>query len=111
MTTKQLNIKDRSYYFYNDLINLWDFNKQNLKVDKKTWKDIDIYYLSYVDRKPECHISSVNQLYFIVNRVHRMIIKENNQKYLTISKPDNVLKKYAKKFSDIQENIKNIDDE
>ena len=36
MTTKQLNIKNRTYYFYNDLINLKDFNKKLLKLDKKT---------------------------------------------------------------------------
>ena len=67
MTTKQLNI-NTSYYFCNDLINLWNFEECNLKLDKKTWKDIDIYYLGYVDKKPEWHVNSVNQLYFIVNR-------------------------------------------
>ena len=44
MSTKQLNIKNKSYYFYNDLINLSNFSMNNLKLDKKTWKDIDIYY-------------------------------------------------------------------
>ena len=35
MTTKQLDIKNRSYYFYNDLINLPNFSMNNLKLDKK----------------------------------------------------------------------------
>ena len=35
MTTKQLNIKNRSYYFYNDLINVLNFESGNLKLDKK----------------------------------------------------------------------------
>ena len=52
MTTKQLNIINTSYYFCNDLINLWIFEECNLKLDKKTWKDIDISYLGYVDKKP-----------------------------------------------------------
>ena len=36
MTTKQLNIKNRTYYFYNDLINITDFEVSNLKLDKKS---------------------------------------------------------------------------
>ena len=35
MTTEQLNIKNRSYYFYNDLINVFNFEASNLKIDKK----------------------------------------------------------------------------
>ena len=51
MTTRQLNIKNRTYYFYNDLINLSNFSVNNLKLDKNTWKDIDIYYIGYADKK------------------------------------------------------------
>ena len=36
MTTKQLDIKNRTYYFNNDLINLSNFQPGNLKSDKKT---------------------------------------------------------------------------
>ena len=35
MTTRQLNIKNRSYYFYNDLINIMNFEANDLKLDKK----------------------------------------------------------------------------
>ena len=35
MTTKQLNIKNRTYYFYNDLINVLNFEASNLELDKK----------------------------------------------------------------------------
>ena len=35
MTTIQLDIKNRTYYFYNDLINLSNFEASNLKLDKK----------------------------------------------------------------------------
>ena len=44
MEVKQLNIKNRTNYFYNDLINALDFEPINLTLDKKTWEDIDIYY-------------------------------------------------------------------
>ena len=43
MTSKQLDIKNKSFYFYNDLINLSNFSMNNLKLDKKALKDIDIY--------------------------------------------------------------------
>ena len=51
MTAKQLNIKNRTYYFYNDLKNVLNFEPNNLKLDKKIWKDIDIYYIDYADKK------------------------------------------------------------
>ena len=73
MRTRQLNIKNRTYYFYSDLINVLNFEASNLKLDKKTWKDIDIYYLDYVDKKPEWNLNSVNPLYLIINRVYGSI--------------------------------------
>ena len=48
---KQINIKNRTYYFYNDQINLKDFDARLLKVDKKDYKKIDIYYIGYVTVK------------------------------------------------------------
>ena len=72
MATKQLNIENKSYNLYNDLINLPNFSINNLKLDKKkTWKGIDIYYIGYVDKnKPEdWKVNSVNPLYLMINRV------------------------------------------
>ena len=48
---KQINIKNRTYYFYNDQINLKDFGARLLKVDKKDYKEIDIYCTGYVTVK------------------------------------------------------------
>ena len=45
--TKQINIKNRTYGFYNDVINLDEFDGTKVKVDKKNFKDIDICYLGY----------------------------------------------------------------
>ena len=39
---KQINIKNRTYYFYNDQIDLKDFNARLLKIDKKDYNEIDI---------------------------------------------------------------------
>ena len=45
---KQINIKSQTYYFYNDQINLKDFDAKLLKVDKKDYKETDIYCISFV---------------------------------------------------------------
>ena len=44
---RQINIKNRSYYFYNDIIDFDEFDESKIKIDKKDFHDIDIYYLSY----------------------------------------------------------------
>ena len=49
--TKQMNIKNRTYYFYNDLIKLFDFDQNMLKLDKNTFKGINIYETGYVTKK------------------------------------------------------------
>ena len=41
---KIINIKNRSYYFYNDIINLHEFDGSKIKADRKNFNDIDIYY-------------------------------------------------------------------
>ena len=49
--TKQIDIKDRTYYFYNDIIDLENFDAELLKTDKKSYKDINIYNIGYVTHK------------------------------------------------------------
>ena len=48
---KQINIKNRTYYFYNDRIDLKGFDAKLLKIDKKNYNEIDIYYICYVTIK------------------------------------------------------------
>ena len=48
---KQINIKNRTYYFYNDPINLKVFYARLLKVDKKDYNEVNIYYIGYVTVK------------------------------------------------------------
>ena len=67
---KQINIKNRAYYFYNNIINLKDFDARLLKVDKKSYKNIDIYYIEYITiKKIDDYesIYSVNPLYLRIN--------------------------------------------
>ena len=46
---KQIDIKNRTYYFYNDMINIKKFDSSNfLKINKKSYKDIGIYNTGYI---------------------------------------------------------------
>ena len=48
---KQTDTKNRTYYFYNDIIDLKHFDARLLKIDKKHYKDIDIHYIGYITTK------------------------------------------------------------
>ena len=50
-TIKQINIKNRTYYFYNDIIDLENFKSNLLKIDKKSYKDIGISNIRYITIK------------------------------------------------------------
>ena len=66
------NIKNKTYYFYNDQTDLKDFDAKLLKVDKKDYNEIDIYYIGYVTIKKigdYNNINSVNPLYLIINEM------------------------------------------
>ena len=60
---KELNIKNQTYYFFDDMIDIRNFNSNLLKIDKKSHKDIDIYYIDYITiKKSSESISSVDPL-------------------------------------------------
>ena len=50
-TVKQIDIKNRTYYFYNDMIDIKTFDSDLLKIDKKSYKDIGIYNIGYIQLK------------------------------------------------------------
>ena len=85
--TKQINIKNSTYYFYNDQIDLKHFNARLLKVDKKDYNDIDIYYIGYVTIKEigdYNNINSVNRLYLMINEMIGHI-EEKNEYFVVFS--------------------------
>ena len=74
---KQINIKNRIYYFFTDMINIKDFDPSLLKIDKKPYKNIGIYYIGYITIKSISdyeNINSVNPLYLIIGAVDGNII-------------------------------------
>ena len=88
---KQINIKNRSYYFYNDIIDLENFDARLLKIDKNSFKGINIYYIGYITKKKidECNnIHSVNPLYLRVDHASGYIEGKNGNKYLVFDSTD-----------------------
>ena len=113
VTTKQLNIKNRTYYFYDDIINIKDFDPKLLKLDKKSSMDISIYYIGYVTKKLEYDINCVNLLCLLIGELDGFIEEKEGSKYLNISLTYNnndVLIKYADVWSRIKDQIKKIND-
>ena len=51
VSIKQINIKNQTYYFFDDIINIQNFDSNLLKIDKKSYKSIDIYYIRYITMK------------------------------------------------------------
>ena len=69
---KQINIKNSTYYFFDDMINIEDFYSNLLKIEKKSYKYIGIYYIGYITIKKIDdyeNIYSVNPLYMITGKV------------------------------------------
>ena len=53
---KEINITNRTYYFFDDMINIRNFHANLLKIDKKSYKDIDIYYIGYITVKDSDYV-------------------------------------------------------
>ena len=88
---EQINIKNRTYYSYNDIIDLKHFDARLLKIDKKSYKNIDIYYIGYITIKKidDCEsIYSVNPLYLRIDHASGCIEGKNGNKYLIFDSVD-----------------------
>ena len=111
---KQINIKTWTYYFYNDTIDLKDFDARLLKIDKNSFKDIGIYNIGYITIKKidDCeNIYSVNPLYLLINHANGYIEEKGVNKYLVFDSTDEnkeLLKKYNDVFNGIRNKIKKI---
>ena len=111
MAIKQPNIKNKTYYFYNDLLNIKNFNIIKLKIDKKGVLGNDVYYIGYITKKPQWHVFSVNPLYLMINKIKGHFEEVDADKYLIISSENgDIMQKYQEVFDGIKEIIKKIND-
>ena len=97
---KELNVKNQTCYFFNDMINKQNFQSNLLKIDKKPYKDFDIYYIGYITIKLGIckNIHSVNPLYLIMGPAAEYFTEMNSEKYLVLDTID----KYEEVFSGIK---------
>ena len=70
---KDISIKNYTYCFFDDTINVKKFDPNNIKTDEKSYKNILICYVRYVTIKDSkwVNINSVNLLYLIFSKVNR----------------------------------------
>ena len=116
-STKQINIKNQTYYFYNDIIDIETFDSNMLKLDKKSYKNLDIYNIGYVTIKKigrGYDVNSVNPLYLRIDNASGYIEEINEDKYLVFDVRDEnkeLLKRYDDVFNGLIDKIKKIDDD
>ena len=105
---KEMNIKNRTYYFFDDMINIKVFDQNLLKIDKKSYKNIDIYYSGYITTKDSDYvtINNVNPFYLIISEVDGYIKEKNGSKYLVFDSA-NENNKVLKKYNELWDGIKN----
>ena len=108
---KDINIKNLTYYFFNDMIDIENFDPNNAKKDEKSYKNILIYSIGYVTTKESIKIYSVNPLYLISRYVSGYFEKINGNKYLTLvptNESKEKIKKYEELWSEIRDLIRSI---
>ena len=105
---KQINLENRTYYFYNDEINWKDFDAIFLKIDKKDYNKIDIYYIAYVTVKKidNCkNINCVNPLYLMIDEMIGDFEEKCENKYLVLDDADKN-KEFSRKYEEVWKGIK-----
>ena len=113
-TAKQIDIKNRICYFYNDMNDIKKFDWNLLRIDKKSYEDIGIYNNGYITIKKIDdyeNIYSVNPLYLTITHTSGYIEEKGVNKYLVFNSSDEnkeLLKKYNDVFNGIINKIKKI---
>ena len=111
---KQINIKNQTYYFYNNIIIIKNFDARLLNIDKKSYKNIGIYSIGYITIKKvdDCeNIDSVNSLYLLISHANGYIERSSAEekginKYLVFDSTNEnkqLLKKYKDGFNGIRD--------
>ena len=99
MVIKQLNIKSEQFYFYNELINLKDFDPSLIVLEQMESANVYIHYVNYATKHP---------LYLYIRELDGFIDEKKGNKYLNITLTDSnndVLVKYAKVWRGIKDKI------
>ena len=92
---KEINIKSRTYFYFDDMFDIRNFHSVLLKIDKKLHRGFDIYYIGYntIKKFSNCNcncncdyenIGSVNSLYLIIHSATGYFKEKCDEKYLIL---------------------------
>ena len=106
---KELNTKNWTYYYFNDIINIKDFYSNLLRIYKKQYKDIGIYYIGYIKKTVkkigDCeNINSVNPLFLMIHSATGYFKEKYSEKYLILDS----VEKYEEVSSGIKKKLKQL---
>ena len=110
---KDIDVKNRTYYFFDDIINTKNFDPNNIEINEKSYENIFIYYIGYVTIKDHKYlkINSVNLLYLFFSKVNGYFQEINKNKYLMLlsaNESKEKIKKYEEFWSKIRDLIRLI---
>ena len=112
MVVKSLKLKSTSYYFWNDIIYLDDFDVKLVKVVRRESRiDADIFYIGYKVNKPQYDINSINPLYLIVRHLFGCVekIKGSSDRYLVVDEGNKkVISAFDKLWKFIKDEINRL---
>ena len=110
---KDIDIKNYTYYFFEDIINIKNFDLNKNKIDEKSYRDILVSYIGYVmikDQK-DVKINHVNPLQLVINKVNGYFEEINTNKYLTlvfVNDSKEKIEKYKELWIKIRDLIRSI---
>ena len=106
---EDIDIKNRTYYLFNDIIDIKNVDPNNIKMDEQSYKNILIYYIEHVTVKDSKYVQiySANPLYLIFNKVNGYFEEINTNKHLTLV-PTNESKEKIKKYEELWSKIRDL---
>ena len=111
---KQIDIKNLPCYFFNDMINIKNFNSNLLKITKLSFRGIfgiDIYYIKYISMKSLDYVNINNENFLCLNFVDGYNEESNRIKHLVFPSTDKnkeALEKYTRLYNKTKNQIKAI---
>ena len=96
---RDLNIKNRTYYYFDYMIDKRKFKSDLLKIDKMSHREFDIYYIGYDTIKKFDdwkNICSMNPLYLVIYSATGYFKEKNSDKYLILNSNKNMKKFFLK---------------
>ena len=83
---KEIDLKNRTYYFFDDMVNIKNFDLTKIAIDEKSNKKVLIYYIGHLTVKNLSFdkTNTVNPLYLIIDKINGYIRESNQSKYLPL---------------------------